>query len=340
MQTASISSGREFVAAAAATGRWASERMLRALTEGRMLSAAELRTLDTLRRDEWVHLDEALIEEGLIRLRGVQDLVDAGNVITVPNAMGKTIVEYERVGDMTDAVVSLDPAARSDLDRPEFDLARVPLPVTHKDFDLSIRTLAASRERGEPLDTTSARFAGRKVAERLEGLLFNGYPGTFGGASLYGYVTHPDRNDSAFGAGGSWSAGAKTGAQILADVLAAIDVLQADKFYGPYVVYTSANTSTKLEEDFKSESDKTIRQRVLEVEGVSAIKVVDQLGADNVVIVQLTRDVAAWVMGEPTQTVQWDIYGGMKIAFKAFAIQVPLIRSDADGRSGVFHYHV
>jgi len=336
MSQALVQKGRDF--AAMASGRWAGERLSRALRSTNRISPAVWRTNDTLRKDEWIHLDEALVEEGVIRLRGVQDLIAAGQVIPVANAMGKTIVEYEKVTDMEPAVVSLDPAARSDLDRQEFELARVPLPVTHKDFDLSLRTLAASRETGEALDTTQARTAGRLVSERLEQMLFQGLTGNFGGFPVYGYTTHPDRNVSAFGAGGAWSGAGKTGEEILADLLSAIGVLQDDRMYGPYWVYVSANTSTKLEEDFKAESDKTIRQRLMEVDMVQAIRVVDQLAADNVVITQASIDVAAWVMGETTQTVQWDIYGGFKIAFKAFAIQVPLIRSDASGRSGVFHY--
>jgi hypothetical protein len=50
-------------------------------------------------------------------------------------------------------------------------------------------------------------------------------------------------------------------------------------------------------------------------------------------------DVAAWVKGESLQTVQWDEYGGFKINFKAFAIGVPLIRSDARvGRASFTSY--
>ena len=336
MSQALVQRGRDF--ADGASGRWAGERLSKALKKSNRISPAVWRTNDTLRKDEWIHLDEALVEEGVIRLRGVQDLIDNGQVIPVANAMGKTIVEYEKVTDMEPAIVSLDPAARSDLDRQEFELARVPLPVTHKDFNLSLRTLAASRETGEALDTTQARTAGRLVSERLEQMLFQGLTGNFGGFPVYGYTTHPDRNPSGFGAGGAWSLGAKTGEQILDDLLAAIVVENADRFYGPFNVYLPANTSTKMEEDFKAESDKTIRSRLLEVDMVNDIRVVDQLPADNVIIAQSTIDVAAWVMGEATQTVQWDLYGGFKVAFKAFAIQVPLIRSDAQGRSGVFHY--
>ena len=59
--------------------------------------------------------------------------------------------------------------------------------------------------------------------------------------------------------------------------------------------------------------------------------------AANVIMKQNTPDVASWVNGEALQTVQWDELGGFKINFKAFAIGVPLIRSDMAGRSGVVH---
>lgn len=332
---AQTTSGKEFLQAATATGRWAGEQMLRAMQENRKLSAADLRSLDTLRKDEWVAFDEALVEEAEIRLRGIADLQNAGLTIPVANALGKTVFEYEKVSDMEPAVVSLDGLARSDNDRVEFDLNRLPLPITHKDFNISIRTLTASRERGESLDTTQVRVAGRLVAEELERMLFQGGR-TFVGFPIFGYTSHPDRNTGTFGTG-PWSAGATTGEEILDDVLTMMGVLEADRMFGPYWLYVPGNTSVKLEGDFKANSDKTIRQRLLEIDGLSAIRAVDQLPADNIILVQATRDVVALVDGEGIQSVQWDIYGGFSVAFKAFAIQVPLIRADIEGRSGVFH---
>jgi hypothetical protein len=320
----------------AASGRWAGERFIAAMKAGRPLSATELRTCDTLRKDEWKAFDEALIEEGTIRLRGIADLVGAGLTINVPNALGKTIVEYEKVTDMEAAITSLDGLARGDSDRQTFELSSVPLPITHKDFNISIRTLTASRERGESLDTTQVRTAGRLVAERLEYMLFRGGP-TYGAATIYGYTNHPDRNTGTFVTNGNWSAAAKTGENILEDTLTMKRGLEADRFYGPYWLYLPSAYSTVIDEDFKAASDKTIRERLLEVDGLERITVVDQLPANNLIMVQRTLDVTALVDGESLQTVQWDIYGGMAVAFKAFAIQIPLIRSDAEGRSGVYH---
>lgn len=333
---ATIQGGASFMRAAAATGRWATERMLAALAEGRPIRASELRTLDTLRKDEWKAFDEALIEEATIRLRGVGDLLAAGLRIPVPNAMGKTLFEYEKVTDMEAAVMSLDGLARGDGDRQTFSLSQIPLPITHKDFNISLRTLEASRSRGESLDTTQVRTAGRLVAEMLEYTLFNGGP-TFGAAPIYGYTNHPNRNTGTWVANGNWSGGSKTGENMLDDVLKMKLGLEADRFYGPYWLYLPSAYSTEIDEDFKAASDKTIRQRLLEVDGLERITVVDQMPANNIIMVQATRDVVVIVDGEALQTIQWDIYGGMAVAFKAFAIQVPLIRADAQGRCGVYH---
>ena len=329
-----VQSGREFFNSGG--GKWAGEQMLKALQSGKGLSPAALRTLDTLRKDEWIHLDEALVEEGVIRLQGVADLLSAGLTLPVGNAMAKTVFQYETVTDMEPAITSLDGNARGENDRQEFTLANLPLPITHKDFYINLRTLMASRETGETLDTTQVRTAGRLCVEEQEKMLFQGGR-NWGGNTIYGYTTHPNRNLVTFGTNGTWNQAAKTGENMLDDVITMITAAQADRFYGPYWLYVPSDAAPNLSKDFKANSDKTIRQRLMEVEQVAAIRVVDQLPTANVLLVQATIDVTAMVTGIPLQTIQWDINGGFTINFKAFQIQIPLIRSDADGRSGVTH---
>ena len=316
------------------SGRWAGEQFMRALAEGRDMSVADLRTLATLRHEEWLVYDNALIEEAQIRLRGVADLISAGLVITIPNGLGKTEYRYEKMTDMEEAIVSMDGVVRSENDRVEFSESGLPLPITHKDFNINLRTLRASRNGGMPLDTTSARIAGRKCAEKTEEMLFNGGK-TFGGLAIYGYTTHPNRNVTSFGTGGAWS-GSKTGEQILADVLSLIAIAEADRYYGPFVLYVPSTTGIHLGNDFKANSDKTIWQRLMELQQIADIRVSEQLTSE-VVLVQMSRDVVAMVIGEGLQTVQWDINGGFEVAFKAFQIMVPLLRTDSDGRSGIVH---
>ncbi len=319
-------------------GRWATQQLKAAALEGRALSASALRTLDTLRHEEWKYFDEALVKEAVIRLVGVGDLISAGLVINVPNALGKTVFGYEKVGDMDPAQTSLDGLGQTANDRQEFDLSQLPLPITHKDFFINLRTLAGSRERGEALDTTQVRTAGRVVAEQLEKMLFQGGP-TFGGLKTYGYMTHPDRNLLSFDATKNWGDATKVGTSYLTDLLAMKNSLHGDRMFGPYTVYVPSDADVQLDRDYDTTSAAriSIRERLMKVNGIAAIKVADQLPTANVIMKQDTVDVAAWVNGESLQTVQWDEAGGFKINFKAFAIGVPLIRSTSAGRSGVVH---
>jgi uncharacterized linocin/CFP29 family protein len=336
LTAAAIDSGRSFLNGA--SGQWAGRQFLAALESGGTISPASLRTLGVLREDDWKVFDTELVVGASLRLRGVADLIAAGLTKTIPNGLAKTILEYEQVGDLTDANVSLDGMTRGMNDSLEFGLAGLPLPIIHKDFYLNLRRLLASRSgRGEPLDTAHIRAAGRKIAETAERLLFQGHPGNFMGLPIYGYTTHPNRNTVAFGAGGSWALAAKTGAEVLADVATLLSLANADRMYGPYWLYVGTAMSTKLAEDFKATGDKTIAMRILDNTEITSVRVADQMPANAVVLVQATPDVVQWVTGEPLQTVQWDIQGGFQINFKGFTIQVPLIRATADGNSGIVH---
>lgn len=322
-----------------ASGRWATAQFKAAALSGKPMTAAALRTADTLRRDEWEVFDDAVIEEAKIRLVGVGDLMAAGLVKPVTGSLGKTVFGYERVTDMDAAATSLDGLTRTANDRQEFNLNQLPLPITHKDFFLNLRELTASREKGEPLDTTHVRTAGRVVAEQLENMLFNGGP-TFGGLTLPGYLTHANRNEiTGFTDTDDWETVTKTGASFLTDTLAMIAAAHVDRMFGPYWIYMSAAAGVNLEADFKAESSQTIRQRLEAINNVSAVRVADQVPAGQVLLVQATIDVAAWIQGEALQTVQWDEYGGFKVNFKVFTIGVPLIRADITGRSGIVNLH-
>lgn len=330
---AQVSSGKEFWSG----GRWAAEQMLKALTEGREISAGVLRTNATLGTNDWKAYDTAVVQGATTRIRAVQDLITAGLTQPLANALGTTVFEYQTLGDMDPAVVSMDGMARSENDRPEFGSAGLPIPIVHKDFFINIRTLAASRKRGEGLDTTMARVGGRKVGEEVERMLIIGGK-TFAGLPIYGYTTHPSRNTMAFGTNGNWAAAAKTGQNILDDVFAAVALAEGDKYYGPYVLYVARNQASKLEGDFKTTGDSTtIRQRLLETEYIQDVRYLDLLPNNTVILVQMTPDVVTLLDGEQPQTVQWDVNGGFGLNMKAFAIQIPLVRADAAGGSGIVH---
>jgi uncharacterized linocin/CFP29 family protein len=319
------------------SGRWAGERFMKAVAAGRLITPAELRTLELMRNEERKVFDTQLIEGALEILAGVADLKAAGLTRPISNGLAKTVLEYDQIGDLNEAIVSMDGVTRDENDRLEFDSAGLPLPITHKDWYINLRALMASRTGSEPMDSTYIRLAGRKIGEKAEDMLFNGSK-TFRALPIYGYTTAPGRFTASFGTGGAWSATAKTGDQILTDLFTLAEGLDDMGFHGPYwLYYGDVATSLKLATDFKAATSGTIRDRLLQTQLISKISRSQKLADDNIVLVQPAADVIQWVEGEALQNVQWDVHGGFQINFKGFQIEVPLIRTDIEGNTGIAH---
>jgi len=299
------------------------------------MNANALRTNDTLRKDEWKHFDEAVVKISQQRLVGVNDLISRGLFLNIENGLGTTVLQYETESDIEPAEINMTGSSRPASDRPTYDIASLPLPIVHKGFQLNIRVLNASRKLGQPLDTTLAQMSARKVAEKIEEILFVGASTyTFGGGTLYGYVDHPQANSVTLSI--HWDASSKTGALILADVIAMKQASIDDRHYGPWMLYVPAGYETVLDEDYStSYPNVTIRDRIKRIGGIEDVKVVDKLTADTVVLVEMQPETARMVIGLQPTTLQWDTEGGMVNHFKVMAIMVPQIRADQDLRSGI-----
>ena len=304
------------------------------------MNVQALRTCDVLRKDEWKAFDEELIAVAKSRLVGVGELLAAGLRYNLQNAMGTTRLEWEDVSDITPAQLSMSGVTQSQSDRPVFTLKSLPIPIVHKDFDYNVRALAASRKTGEALDTTTMMLAGRRVAELNESTLFNGASLVSAGATITGYTTATNRNTGSLT---NWALSGTSGATILAEVLAMVAALKADNHYGPYRLYVPTSYNSKLDEDYKTNSDITIRERILKLAQISSITESSDLadgGSGEVVMVQFTKDVVDMVMGQQPTAVQWPSQGGMVFNFKVLSIMVPRMKSDQTGQSGIAHYSV
>jgi uncharacterized linocin/CFP29 family protein len=288
----------------------------------------------TLRKDEWKQYDQALLPAARERLVGIADLQARGLVYNITNGLGTTVLEYEDIGDIEAAQVSMDAVTRGRRDRPEFDINYLPLPIIHSDFYINIRVLNASRTTGQPLDTTMAELAARKVAEKAEEHLFLGADTfIYGGGIIYGYEDFPSANTITLSV--NWDASAKTGEQIVGEVR---DMKQAsidDRYYGPWVLYIPTSYETVMDDDYVSGYPKTIRERILEIDGIQDVKVVDSLSDDHVILVQMTSNVVRLVQGLGITTVEWDTEGGMVSNYKVMTIMVPQLRADQNGRTGI-----
>jgi len=292
----------------------------------------------TLRKDDWKILDDAIVKVSKPRLKAVGDLRAAGLTFTIPNGMGKTVLETETMGDIGPASVSMDAIRENANDRPVFELTNLPLPIIHKDFQFSARQIMASRNGGSPLDTTSAELAARRVAEEAEKLLLGVSTVadlySFGGGVLYGYTDLPCAitGTLTLPTTSGW-----VGEDFLGEVLAMIVQLYAAMHYGPYMLYTAPAWDRYLDDDFKTSSDKTLRNRVKEISAITDVRTLDYLANYDIVMVQMTSDVVREVIGMDITTVEWDTIGGLQKNFKVMAIMVPQLRCDQDDNSGILY---
>lgn len=296
-----------------------------------------IQTNATLRRDEWLALDEALLKISETRLNGIQDLISNNLTFNLGNAMGTTVLEYQTSSDAMEAVLTMDGVTRGQGDRPNFESGYLPIPIIHVDYEINARVLASSRSLGNALDTTSAERATRKVTAQLESMLFTDASYTYANGTIYSYVNEPNRNLGALT--GAWTG--LTGAQILVDVLAmkqaSIDALH----YGSWHMYIPTEYETTIDRDYDATTPgTTIRERILKVANLNDLKVVDTMPAATVLLVQMTSDVVRLVRGMGIQNVQWETEGRFITKYKVMTIQVPQIRSDQDGNSGVTHFSV
>lgn len=295
-----------------------------------------LRTNATLRKDEWKHFDQAVLDVARQRLVGAQDLISRGLTYNLANGLGQMVLEYEKQSDFGEARMDMTGEARGPGDRPEFTLGYLPLPITHEDFQINVRALNASRNLGQSLDTTQAAVASRKVSEKIETVLFQGASSyTFGGGTIYGYTDFPSRNTVDLAS--NWDASGVTGDDILDDVRAMKQASIDDKHYGPWLLYVPTNYETVLDDDFKAQSDITIRERIKKISGIEDVKVADHLADDNIILTELRPETVRMVTGMQPTNIEWQTEGGMVFHFKVMAIMVPQLRADANGNCGIVH---
>lgn len=311
-------------------------RVLRPYLEAAQAGEPALSANAVLRKDEWIMFDRVVSEIARKRLVVTTLLLAAGLRTPIANALGVTRVEWQRMGDMSAAEVSMSGISVSEYDRVAFDLQGMPVPIIHKDFTINIRALESSRRTGQPLDTIQIEVATRKVAEQIESLIFNGTTLLGSNNAIYGLTTATNRNTGSVSA--TWTTA--TGAQIVTDVLAMINKMYGDNMYGPYVLFVPLTPSVHLSDDYNSAGNPglTIWERVLAIPQISRIIPTAELTGTNIIMVQLTRDTIDMLDGIQPTTVQWETHGGMVMHFKVLAIMVPRIRDDYLTQSGIVHY--
>lgn len=262
----------------------------------------------TLRKDEWEMIDTRVNDVLSERQTIVDDL--RGRGLITPVSLGTILRVTERLSDMDAAEVTFDGDTAPQKDRPNFSRDVVPVPVISKDFTINWRQLEASRKRGDALDTTAAAAAARKVNQRLQNLITNGFSGgpgpggnPSGGTSIPGLTTAAERLLVSLAV--AWNA--SSGADIIGDVLRMLEAAYAENLFGPFFLYVPKNYWAVLQQDYSPQKvSGTFIQRIEAFEDIQSVRPLDTLADDNVVMVQMTEDVMDLTEAQGVTTVQWE----------------------------------
>lgn len=289
----------------------------------------------TLRREEWMAIDDVVVRAARNRLRLVSDIRGAGLEFRV-NGMSKITLETSTMTRVGKAILSMDPARMSESDRPEFDTVLLPLPICHYDFYFNLREIAVSRNGGQPLDTVMVEEAGIAVAEELEQLTLGTLDTySYGGGTIYGLLNFPGRGVVTLTdpAATGW-----TPKVLINEILEMRKASTDRRRFGPWILYVSPDWDIYLDADYSdAKGTNTLRERILAIEGVTEIRQLDYLDGLQMVLVEMQARNLRMVVGLDLTTLQWDSIGGMRQNFKVMALQVPQIRMDGDGNSGIIH---
>lgn len=292
----------------------------------------------TLRKDEWIQLDQVVTKVAKERLRAFADL-RAANTYTIGNGMGTTVLQTQNQSDINEADISMDGLRRGDSDRPHYDLTNHPLPIIHKDFSLPLRQIATARQSGSPLDTTMAELAARRCAEKIEAMTVGTLADyTFGGGTVQGYTNYSNRMTKVIT---SPLAGGWVGETLVTELLQMRKQAYDAHHYGPFMLYFGLAWETYLDRDYSAAKDSiTLRDRIARIQNISGIRTLDTLSGYQVIMVQMTGDVARAVVAMEFTTLQWESQGGLEQHFKILGIMVPQLRSDFNGQTGIVHANI
>jgi uncharacterized linocin/CFP29 family protein len=290
-----------------------------------------LRTNTLLMKDDWVMLDQWVVEVSSTILNGVMDLESFG--LSFGNGgLGTMISQYHQRSAMRAATVTMDPRVDAERDRINYPLVTVPVPIIMCPFEINIRELSAARQHGHALDRDHVDDATRSVSEAIESLLFLGNSSmVVQGNTIYGYMTHPDRNTTS---GSDWG----TATNIYPNVLTMVSLAKGDGYTGPYRLYLhpdqfqqtlalNANTSVPILRTIEA----------IPGFGPGSVKECATVTAGQGVLVNMSRNCVDLSVGQATTPIEWTEKGGMVSEFIVMACLVPRVKSTADGKSGIVH---
>lgn len=292
--------------------------------------------LATLRIREWELLDGAMLDVATAELMMWGDLRSRPSLVfNIPDAMGVTVVQSQNISNVNRASVSMDGIRRGPSDLPVYDTVGTPVPIIHKEFQLTLRELETGRRGGVGIDVSAARLSMKRCAEELEMMVTGATTFAYGGYSVYGYTNWPGRltYSMTLPTAPGW-----TPATFITEITAIKKQLRDQYHRGPFLVYASTAWEPYLSEDYSgAKGDNTLLERTLRIRGIEDIKISEWLSGFTLIFVEMQPETVRALQGMDFRTLQWTEQGDMEFHFKIMGIMLPQLRGDQLGQTGVLH---
>ena len=286
--------------------------------------------------DAWRRIDSRSVQLQRDQLVMFNRLAQASST---PVGMGDLVNFFPKVSDSGEVHVTMDGRSEGRADQALVTYEGTPVPIFDSQARFGWRQMEVMRKGPSGIDTSTIANHQRKVAEKLEDVVLNGYSViNVGGATIYGLRTFPQR---ASGVHNLDLKGA-TGAQWLGVIEAVVNAHLADNAFGRITIFLNYSDYTYADiNEFTAGYPKTIMARLREVSQVAEIVPVPRLAANEVIsIANISNgDWGTILNGMPLVTRPKvrqnpeDDY-----VFGVLASAVPQFRSDYEGRSQISHF--
>lgn len=258
----------------------------------------QLGNASPLPKDVWGEWDRESVEIQRDVLAVFNDL--AGSV-SRPIDIGKLIHYFRQVSDSGVVNISLDGRSKAKTDQQVYSYVGTPVPIIDSTFSYGWRQMRAAQLEGESLESDGRENAMRKVAEKLEDLVLNGDSTiVVDGRVLYGLRNHPKRNSRQT----SNTLASATGAQWKADVVATLQLLNADYFYDDATLYVNKNDWLYASRTIYDTTLGTqlISDHIRSIAGVGSVVASSKVPPSNIIAVVKRRSVVQLLNAMPMAT--------------------------------------
>lgn len=272
-----------------------------------------------------------------LELMATQDLINKG--LSFNASIRDMLISVEDEEDFSDAVVSMNPTQEVN-DEARYNITSTPMPVIQKGFNINWRTDFDYRR------NTSVARAIRKIMVQSDNLVAVGNTNisvTFNGAQnvIRGYTTLPDRATTSIAT--AWTTATTS---ILADVkLMVTDMLNANKvgLNVPLTLYVPTAYWIPLSDQaFANKGDRTFLEQILRTyPNIKEVKMMTQLATNNVVLVAMDSQYVQLATAQAPIVVPH--VKQVSIApqdFTAYAVWVPILKTDSNSLTGIVHASV